>query len=229
MNIKTSNFNIAYDSYYQSLQIASKEGHAILEIGGGAHPSIKHRSKFDYTIIDPDEKELAKAPEDVVKKKGTLQSLERDRKYDLIVSKMVLEHVEDPESFHKAVLHLLKPGGIAIHFYACRHSLPALINRLLPESFGDSILRLIGNRNLDDSPKYEAFYKRTKGHTEDQIEYFEKIGYIIEEYYSFVGHKYLKYIPILGFLEKIYTKTLVYLKLKSLATVALIVLSKNEL
>ena len=104
--------------------------------------------------------------------------------------------------------------------------MPVLVNRLLPESFGDSILRILGNRNLDDSPKYEAYYKRTKGHTKDQIEYFKKIGYIIDEYNSFVGHKYLKSIPLLGYLEKLYTKSLVYFKLKRLATVALVVLSK---
>ncbi|MFT6336148.1 MAG: SAM-dependent methyltransferase [Saprospiraceae bacterium] len=227
MNTKTSNFNIAYDSYYQSIGKAAKNGDAILEIGGGAHPSIKNRSMFVYSAIDPDEEELAKAPEDIAKRNGTVQSLLEEKEYDLIISKMVLEHVDNPDSFHKAVLGLLKPGGVAIHFFACRHSLPAIVNRLFPESLGDAILGMLKNRDLDDSPKYEAYYRRTLGHTKSQIDYFQDLGYEIESYSSFVGHKYLSSIPLLGAIERGYTNLLTRIEAKNLATVALVVLKKK--
>tara|TARA_R110000737_G_C14594555_1_gene488129 strand:+ start:240 stop:938 length:699 start_codon:yes stop_codon:yes gene_type:complete len=225
---KTLSFDIAYDCYYDEFQHYIKPNMEVLEIGGGRHPSIKNRQSLNYTIVDPDSSELIKSPEDIKQINCTIQKLNKEIKYDLIISKMVLEHVEDPDSFHKQILELLKPSGKVIHFFACRHSLPALVNRLLPEAFGDMILRVINNRNLEESPKYEAYYRRTKGHVKNQIEYLLKKGYIINEYHSFVGHKYLQNIPFLGFLEKIYTKTLVYLKLKSLSTVSLIVLSRKK-
>jgi SAM-dependent methyltransferase len=224
----TSTFNIAYQTYYDVIDTVIKDGFSVLEIGGGRHPSIRNRKGLDYTIVDPDNSELTKSPEDIKQINCTIQELEKEVKYDLIISKMVLEHVKDPDSFHKQVLELLKPNGSVIHFFACRNSLPALVNRLLPEAFGDMILKMINNRNLEESPKYEAYYKRTKGHVKSQIEYFLGMGYIIEEYNSFVGHKYFKSIPILGYFEKIYTKSLVYLKLKSISTVALVVLSNSN-
>lgn len=224
--LMTSPFSCAYQSYYDVINTVLQDGFSVLEIGGGRHPSIIDRKDLDYTIVDPDNGELSRSPIDVKRINSTIQNLDKRIKYDLIISKMVLEHVEDPDSFHKQVFEVLKPNGKAIHFFACRHSLPAIVNRLLPEAFGDMILRMIQNRNLDENPKYEAYYRRTKGHVKNQIEYFLKMGYAIDEYHSFVGHKYLKNIPILGFMEKLYSRALVYFKLKSLSTVALVVLSK---
>ncbi len=227
MKVSTSNFNIAYDSYYRILGEELDKVNSILEIGGGAHPSIQNRSKITYAIIDPDQSELDKAPEDIIKIKGKVQTSKGNTKYDLIISKMVLEHVENPDSFHSKICDLLSKNGKVIHFFACRHSIPSFVNRFLPEFVGDFILKILKNRNLDESPKYKAHYKRTLGHTSKQIDYFQKMGYKIEEYHSFVGHKYLDKVPALNFLEKKYTSFLVARKLNILATVGLVVLSKK--
>jgi len=202
-------------------------GLTILEIGGGAHPSIKNREGISYTIVDPDLNELEKAPSDIIKINNLVQNLPIDKKYDLIISKMVLEHVEDPDSFHTKVLQLLNDDGRAVHFFACRHSVPALVNRLLPELLGDLILRLLKNRDMTDEPKYKAYYRRTFGHTKDQLSFFESIGFQIKNYHSFVGHKYFQNIPILSSLEKHYTRYLVKKNLCKYATVALVELKKT--
>ena len=228
MNLRTINFKHAYDSYYKECRKNLNIYGSILEIGGGAHPSIQNRKNLDYSMVDPDQSELDKAPDDVIKLEGLVQDLDSVKKYDLIISKMVLEHVSDPDEFHNKVLQLLTPNGKAIHFFAGRHSLPALVNRLLPESVGDNILKLLRNRDLDASPKYEAYYKKTKGHTISQIEYFQNLGYEIESYFSFVGHKYLESIPILGYLEQVYSRLLTNMQVKHLATVALVVLKKKS-
>lgn len=225
--VSTSPFTEAYDSYYQTVKANTGKLFSVLEIGGGAHPSIKNRENLTYTMVDPDESELNKAPDDILKIKGMVQGIQPNQKYDLIISKMVLEHVEDPDTFHQSVLGLLKPNGTAIHFFAGRHSLPALVNRMLPEFVGDTILKLLKNRNLDESPKYEAYYRRTKGHTKSQIQYFKNLGFEIESYSSFVGHKYLIAIPIFGYLEKVYSNLLAKMNVKQLATVALMVLKKR--
>jgi SAM-dependent methyltransferase len=228
MKIQTKNFKYAYDTYYKECSRNLAANTSVLEIGGGAHPSIQNRKNIIYTIVDPDHSELNKAPDDVIKLEGLVQDLDSAKKYDLIISKMVLEHVSDPDEFHDKVLQLLTPNGKAIHFFAGRHSLPALVNRLLPEFVGDNILKLLKNRDLSDSPKYEAYYKRSKGHTKSQREYFYNLGYEIESYFSFVGHKYLGSIPILGYLEQVYSRLLTNMKFKNLATVALVVLKKNR-
>jgi len=228
MDFKTKNFDVAYDAYYTAINSRLKDEMSILEIGGGAHPSVKDRTRLNYYIVDPDQSELNKAPDDIIKIKGIVQDLSTAMKFDLIISKMVLEHVENPNSFHSHVLNLLNPDGKVIHFFAGRHSIPSLVNRMLPEYIGDSILKLLKNRDLNESPKYIAYYRKTLGHTEKQISYFRNLGYEFESYYSFVGHKYLRSIPILGYLEKVYSKFLTYMNVKKVATVALVILKKNK-
>lgn len=226
MIFSTQNFYKAYNSYFDIVNREVVGRLSVLEIGGGAHPSIKNRKGVEYFIVDPDPTELEKAPIDIKKINLKVQDLKVENKFDLILSKMVLEHIQEPDSFHKNILELLEHDGIVVHFFACRHSIPAMINRFFPEFVGDLILRMIGNRHLEESPKYKAFYKNTKGHIRSQIEYFENLGYKIQEYHSFVGHKYLQKIPILAFVERRYNGLLTKLKAKNLTTVALIVLSK---
>lgn len=199
----------------------------ILEIGGGAYPSIQERANLNFTVIDPDRKELDKCPEDCNKICSRIQNYQGENTFDLILSKMVLEHVEDPNSFHEKILTLLNTNGRVIHFFACRHSIPALVNRLLPENLGETILRFLKNRKTEDFPKYPAFYKKTKGGVKSQINYFENLGYKVEDYRSYVGHKYFQAFPILKQMEQLYTWLLVQLQMKSLATVALVVLKKK--
>lgn len=228
MKSSTYTFNIAYDFYYKTIQQNKRESIAVLEIGGGAFPSINDREGLKYAIIDPDEKELSKAPSDVLKIHSAIEEYNQEQKFDLIISKMVLEHIKEPDFFHKKVLNFVKPNGRIIHFFACKYSLPGLVNRILPESWGEKILKALGNRNTDEFPKYPAYYKRTKGGVISQLNYFKKLGFEIESYTSFVGHKYFRSIPILNQLEQLFTKLLVVLNLKSFATVALVVLKKNN-
>jgi len=139
---------------------------------------------------------------------------------------LVIRLSDDPDGFHSKIFELLSDNGVAIHFFACRYSLPALVNRLLPEAFGDIILRLLKNRDLDNEPKYRAYYKRTTGHTKSQLQYFNQLGFGIQSYQSYVGHKYLKQIPGLSLLEKLYTVILKRSNLYQFSTVALVVLKK---
>lgn len=221
-------FNEAYDSYYREIDGHIFTGCTILEVGGGQHPSLMKRANVDYTIIDPDEKELTKSPDDIYKVYGLLEDMDEQIKYDLVLSKMVLEHIEYPDHFHQKIHNLLKPGGKAIHFFACRHSIPAFVNRFLPEFLGDKILQLIGNRDLENSPKYPAFYRRVKGNLRSQNDYFTSMDYKINTYHSFVGHKYFARFWGMSFLEKLYTQLLYKLSIKQLSTVALVVLQKEK-
>lgn len=226
MEVKVHLFDNAYDSYYSEIEHSLFPGMEVLEIGGGAHPSVMDRQDINYTIIDPDSNELAKAADDVEKINSLLEDLNVDKQYDLVLTKMVLEHVKEPTLFHEKVYEILRPGGKAIHFFACRHSIPAFVNRILPEYIGDSILKKLGNRDLSDSPKYPAFYLKTKGYSKRQVNFFNSLQFTVEKYQSFVGHKYFKKFRIIGFIERLYTKLLYHLKLACLSTVALVVLKK---
>ena len=52
-------------------------------------------------------------------------------KFDLAVSKMFLEHINNPEITHKLIAYCLKPGGKVIHFNPTLYDPAFLINKLI--------------------------------------------------------------------------------------------------
>ena len=222
-NIKK--FRYAYDDFEKAIAKYAVQNIKILEIGSGASPCVNNHEKLNYTVIDPDKEELNKSN---VQNKihANLEGWETNQKFDLIVSRMVLEHIPNPTSFHKKVLDLLSENGKAIHLYACRNSIPALFNRFLPESLGDHILRLIKNRNLDEEPKYPAFYRMTNGPIKRDINFYTNLGFQIRFFIGYVGHNYFHAIPVIRFCENLYSSILGILKIKRLSTVSVLILEK---
>lgn len=219
-------FYSSYSDFYNYINNLSLSGSEVLEIGGGAHPSIKDRQEISYTIVDPDTDQTDLAPKDVKIENCRVQSLDSSNKYDIVISKMVLEHIEDPLSFHSSVYELLRPGGRAIHFYACKYSLPSIVNRILPEKLGELILKKIENRELNESPKYPAYYINTQGSRDELKRFYGNMGYTIETINFYLGHTYLKNVPVLNILERFYSYILYKAKLKTMASVSLLILKK---
>ena len=215
--------------FYKDIRRYLRKGMRVLEIGGGAFPAVEDRRGIEYYIADPDERELAKAPDDVVKLQCKIQELSLNKKFDLILSKMVLEHVEDPDSFHKKVISLSAENGVIVHYYACHYSIPSIANLLLPEKVGEYILsKILKNRDTHVMPKYPAYYRRTRGHIGSQTKYFRLIGYDIVAFYTYVGHRYFYRFPIIYFFERVYTTLLYKLKAIGLATTAIVILQKKS-
>lgn len=226
MELKIDSFDNSYSDYYSVVKEYALNATHILEIGGGRHPTVTQRTGKSYTVVDPDREELERSPQDVIKVNSKIEDFEPDHKFDLILSKMVLEHVEFPDEFHTSIMKNLNDDGRVIHFFACRYSIPALANRLLPERIGDLILKILKNRNLDNNPKYKAYYKRSLGPVNSQLKYFENLGYKVKVYNGYVGHNYFKSIPFLNTLERVFTLIFSFFKLRQFSTLGLIVLTK---
>jgi len=224
---ETLDFNTAYNDYYKEIHQFIQPEMQILEVGGGAHPSVINRKGVQYSVIDPDQSELEKSPSDIIKINSKIEEMSTEQTFDIIVSKMVLEHIQEPNEFHTAIFNHLKPNGIAIHFFACKYSLPSIFNRIFPERLGSQILKLLKNRTLEESPKYKAYYARTMGFSNSQREYFKSFGFEILKYNSYIGHKYFQNIPVLKQLESVYGFFLKKLNLKVFSTVALVTLKKE--
>lgn len=110
-------------------------------IGTDVDPAVLQNSDVDRAVHTPD---------------GSLQGVD-DNSCDVVVSKHVLEHVEDPGQFFSEVARVLKPGG---YFLAvtpnATHYVP-LIARLTPLSFHKAFNKLRGREALDTFPtRYRA-------------------------------------------------------------------------
>jgi len=175
----------------------------ICDIGGGANPVInaEHiKSKgLDYSILDISESELRKAPSNYNKIMADISSPEfsTQRKFDLMISKMLAEHVVDAEQFHKNVYKCLDYDGLALHFFPTLFTLPFFINFITPEYIAKFLLKAFAPRDFYQQNKFPAYYHWCRGPTKKQIKRFTDLGFEVIVYHGYFGHGYYDKIRIL--------------------------------
>ncbi len=162
-----------------------KEDSVIVEIGGGANPLLtKEKVKnFKYVVIDIDAFELSKAKGDYFERICTdITKDNKQIKCDLIITNMLLEHVENPKEFHEACFEMLNDDGKAIHFFATKYSPASITNLILPEQWSRRLLYSIQQRKWETEGKFPAYYRWCMGPTKKQICKFQSVGFIVEQY-----------------------------------------------
>lgn len=212
------------------------EDSQVIEIGAGARPYLSKEfvlgKSIDYTISDISSSELAKSNADYCRR--IAMDMEADiptfyeGRYDLVFSKMVLEHLQRPEVFHKNVLKLVSNRGVIIHFYACKFGLPGILNLILPEKFVDWLVYKIQGRDPIMDHRFTAYYRRCLGPVPAQIKWWNKLGYEIVDFKGFVGHTYLSRYRVLGWLEKLWTRFLLTLNSAWVCSSAIVVLKVRK-
>ncbi len=207
----------AWEGYGPFLKELIHENHIkkICDVGGGANPVLNEEyieeRGLDYSLLDISEHELDKAPKNYTKILGDIASpnFTSDRKYDLVFSKMLAEHISDAEQFHKNVLNCLEHDGLAVHFFPTLYTLPFLANYIFPEQFASILLNIFAPRNRHQHEKFPAYYHWCRGPITKQIQRFISLGYEVVEYRGFFGHSgYYNKIKVLQKLHNIKTNYL---------------------
>lgn len=205
----------------------------LCEIGGGAFPALSleqiEKGKIEYTVLDISRTELDRAPSGYVKMEADIcdPHLNEQGKYDLIFSKMLAEHVLDAKTFHSNVYKLLKPGGIAFHFFPTLYSPPFILNRIMPEFLAKILFNLFVRNDPIKHKRFSAYYNWCRGPIKSQIKNLKGVGFEIIEYRGFFGHQYYKKIPLLRDLHKLTTRFLLSFPNAYLTSFSFIVLQKN--
>ena len=218
---------IVLQKYIEDIQAKT-----ILEIGAGPNPSISKKlidkHKIQYHLNDFSSEELSKGNNNFVKIPGNFIELNDVGNYDMICSRMLLEHVSDPQALHQKIFQQLNPGGIAIHFFATLYSFPAIINVTLAESVSHRLLRWGQGRDEEQHGKFPALYKWCKGPVKGFAKRFEGLGYEVLEHRGYVGHDYLSKRKGIYPLEKVFSKALLKLNFAALCSNAILVLQKPK-
>lgn len=206
---------------------------SLCEIGGGAFPAISleqvNKQELDYTILDISQVELDRAPKEYKKVLADIcqPNLELKQQYDFIFSKMLAEHVENPRLFHSNVYKLLKPGGIALHFFPTLFSLPFLINWLVPEFVAKILFKLFVCNDPIEHKRFSVYYRWCKGPIEKQLRSFKALNYEILVYHGFFGHRYYDRIPGVRAIHKLMVRFLVRFPNPYLTSFAFVILRKK--
>ena len=222
-----------YPHFVEDLVVQYK-ARKICDIGGGANPVLPLQfiinNQLDCTILDISSVELEKAP---IGYKKLVQDIEAENsvqtnQFDLVVSKMMAEHLKNGKLFHKNIFSILKPGGVAIHYFPTLYALPFLVNKLIPDRISSFLLDIFLPRDRYQMGKFPAHYSWCYGPTPSMLRMLSEIGYEIEQYRGFFGNIYYSRIPILRNIYKVYTRYLVDHPNPYLTSFAQVVLRKPE-
>lgn len=217
-NISYGRSEDAWDGYerYITERIQRHNIRRVCEIGGGANPLLNPdfiaQHGISYSILDISEMELDKAPADYDKIIADIAARDfaLDKKFDLVFSRMLAEHIPNAEWFHRNVYGMLTSEGLAIHFFPTLYTLPFLVNRMVPEHVADTLLRIfVPDRDRYRYAKFPAYYRWCRGPVPGQIGKFNALGYEVVEYKGFFGHRdYYNSLRILMYLHDIKTQYL---------------------
>jgi SAM-dependent methyltransferase len=178
---------------------------SLLEVGGGRAPLLGEDEVralgIRYTVNDISEAELKLCPAWADKVCFDIAGAGTPAgAYDLIFSRMVLEHVQRGERAYRNIHSLLRAGGIGLNFHPTLFAPPFVINLLLPSALSEMLLRLFGAYVTDADgpyPKFPAKYSlcRSTAGTAQRIKSFGFSEVFIAPFY---GHGYFRRIPLLG-------------------------------
>jgi ubiquinone/menaquinone biosynthesis C-methylase UbiE len=225
----------AWDDYVPFLErlIDRTGARRVCDVGAGARPSLPlemvAERELDYVLLDISEVELAKAPDRYAKVRAdiTAADFDAEEQFDLVVTRMVAEHIQRPDAFHANVNRLLVPNGTAFHFFATLYALPFVVNRFLPGAIGDDILTALRPVEARGRPKFRAYYRWCRGPTARQIRRFTRAGFDVEEYVGFFGHSYYGKLGPIQALENSLARLLVSRPVPLLTSFAYVVLRKR--
>lgn len=153
----------ASEFHKRILQSLLSPGLRVLDVGGGKHPAISLQAKRDLGLhivgLDISDTELVQAPagayDHIVV--GDVATVDIPGQYDLIFSRSVIEHVQDPASAIENLSRVLAPGGTMAHFMPCRNAPFAIINRFLGNQVARQVLFTLFPDKRHDSG-FQAFY-----------------------------------------------------------------------
>jgi SAM-dependent methyltransferase len=171
----------------------------VADVGGGANPSLSPEEVrelgIQYTLLDISAAELEKASDTYQKVlQDVCAPLPVDHKrYDVVFSHMLAEHVAKPLAFHRNLYQLLEPNGVAAHLMPTYYEPAFLLNHILPERASAAVLkRMQSNRDFDHlEGKFPAYYRWCRGPSRQQIRRLGSTGFQVEQMTGYFGTGYL--------------------------------------
>lgn len=198
----------AWDNYEPTiLGLAHQLGlRRVCEIGGGRDPLFSadeaRRHGIDLIVNDIDAGELALTPAGLETARfdiaGDLSEPDVARGgYDLMVSRMVFEHVHDVERAWTNIHDLLAPGGVALAFFPTLWAPVFALNHILPEKASRAIVHALfpARRDGGGDPKFPAFYDWCRGSPAQLTPMLNRAGFSDVHIQRFWGHGYFDRMP----------------------------------
>lgn len=151
------------DLWPNLLESAVKDDSIILEIGSGSGQGKQNKSYPRAQLIagvDPDPR-IQNNPfldEAHTADFADFHEPEYIERFDLIYSRMTLEHVSNASDFVKNISKYLAPGGKSIHLTTSKYYVTSLINDYVPFKMKAWLIKNLGSGN-DAENIFDAYYR----------------------------------------------------------------------
>lgn len=188
-----------------------------LEVGGGRHPLFTPAeaaaNRFAVTINDISADELSRAPREFaqlhcdIASKDPLEPTSVGA-YDLVYSKMVMEHVRDAAQMWRNQYELLAPGGVALAFIPTLFAPAFTANHVLPDPVSAAIVgKMFPGRTWEGTdPKFPAHYDLCYGDERKVAPTLRAIGFDEVHVLPFYGYSYFDGLPGLRRADRWFTE-----------------------
>jgi len=207
-----------------------KRDQIILDVGGGKYCSFAtHKDPTQNAkIITVDlSEEQVRENHDVDEKliANIMQPLPfKDHRIDLVVSRAVLEHLEDLEAFLIESTRVLKANGYCIHAFSSKFAPFAVVNQLLPRKLSKQLLLYV-RPEVKDFAGFPAYYNKCFYSSIKSL--FQKHGYeIVEIRLNYFQTSYFSFFVPFFVLMAFYEMLLQYIRARDLCAHILIVAKK---
>jgi len=212
--------------------MTGRRSQTVVDIGGGHFsPFAKHRDpKLGTRLVAIDIlveqiKKNTFADFGVVADVGQSIPL-KDGSVDIIVTRSVLEHLEDNRDFFSECLRVLKDGGTCFHVFPCRFALFALINQIIPNAVANKLLFSLFPE-WRERCGFRAYYHNC--YSRSMIKRQLSAGLSIKEvYYRYYQAIYFKFFIPFYLLVTFYDLILYYMNLRPLAAQMFLIVAKPE-
>ncbi|CAH1650093.1 Class I SAM-dependent methyltransferase [Hyphomicrobiales bacterium] len=231
----------AWDNYEPAiLGLARQFGlRRICEIGGGRDPLFTPEQAMaaglDFTVNDIDAGELALTPAGLRTARfdiaGDLSEPEAVAgSYDMMVSRMVFEHIDGVEQAWRNIHALLAPGGIALAFFPTLWAPVFALNHFLPETASRAIVHALfpARREGGDDPKFPALYDGCRGSPALLAPMLNRAGFTDIHVQRFWGHGYFDRMPGLKQLDHAFNALAARIGWNLVTTYAYVVVRKER-
>jgi SAM-dependent methyltransferase len=142
-----------YNLFEQRINSLLTDNSTLLDAGcGRTAPVLSKYLGRAKRLIGIELVDFVDVPETIETYKTNLANIPiEDSSVDLIMSRSVFEHLQDPESVYKEFSRILKPGGKVIFLTANMWDYGTLVARIVPNRFHARIVKHVEGRAEEDT------------------------------------------------------------------------------
>lgn len=158
-----------YVIFEDRVEALLKSGDTLLDAGcGRTAPVLRKFNRVAGRLIGVDLVEKRDVAADIEYHKADLGALPvEDACVDLIISRSVFEHIEDPKSVYREAHRILKPGGHLVFLTANIWDYGTAVARLVPNRFHSKIVKAVEGRAEEDT--FPTAYKTNSRSVVNQL------------------------------------------------------------